>query len=105
MLARSAVQKSPKTRPKHYQVSVIGPRLGDRSERKGVFQHAGKLSSPVHLKHPATRRPAPPKPGPPSGRDRDRRGTNPPPLCRRDPCPPPPAGAGRDLARQGSRSA
>ena len=34
----SAAQESPKTRPKHYENVVLGPRTGDTRERaKGVF--------------------------------------------------------------------
>jgi hypothetical protein len=38
--ARSAVQESPKTRPKRYRNGVFGPRTGSRRERDGVFQQA-----------------------------------------------------------------
>jgi hypothetical protein len=42
--ARSAAQKSPETRPKHYRNGVFCPRTGRRREREGVFQHAGAFS-------------------------------------------------------------
>ena len=38
--ARSALQESPKTSPKHYQNDVFGLRTGGTREREGVFQHA-----------------------------------------------------------------
>src|SRR5215203_1171542 len=47
----SAAQESPKTRPKHYENVVLGPRTGDTREREreresareGGFQQAGRL--------------------------------------------------------------
>jgi hypothetical protein len=42
--ARSALQESPKTSPKHYANDVCGPRTGGTREREGVFQHAEVIS-------------------------------------------------------------
>jgi hypothetical protein len=42
--ARSALQESPKTSPKHYENDVFGLRTGGTREREGVFQHAVDFS-------------------------------------------------------------
>ena len=42
--ARSGLQESPKTSPKHYENDVFGSRTGGTREREGVFQHAGVFS-------------------------------------------------------------
>jgi hypothetical protein len=52
--ARSALQESPKTSPKHYENDVFGLRTGGTREREGVFQHADKLST---IPDPAIRQP------------------------------------------------
>ena len=45
MLARSAVHKSPKTRPKHYQDSVIGPRLGSGGGKDVILAHDNEFDT------------------------------------------------------------
>jgi hypothetical protein len=47
--ARSALQESPKTSPKHYENNVFGPRTGGTREREGVFQHAEVISEVERL--------------------------------------------------------
>ena len=42
-------QHSPKTRRKHYQNAVIGPRTGGRRGREGVLQQADKLRAKAGL--------------------------------------------------------
>ena len=39
--ARSAVQKRPERKPKHYENGMFSPRTGGQTVREGVFQHAG----------------------------------------------------------------
>ena len=47
--ARSALQESPKTSPKHYENNVFGPRTGGTREREGVFQHTEVISEVERL--------------------------------------------------------